>query len=131
MSQKIIDLIDQNPDLKGNKALLESIPGIGGKAAAWFLAYLGTGQRFSRGKQAAAFAGLTTRPWQSGNSVNGKSRICKVGHSELRQALFMPTLSTYGKNKAYKGLKESGKAPKKIVVGLKSQTLFNPALHAK
>lgn len=146
LSAKINQHIDQDPSLKQNRSLLDSIPGIGDKTAPWLLAYLGAGERFGRGKQAAAFAGLTPRPWQSGSSIHGKSRISKTGHSDLRRALFMPALSTYGRKKAFVGfvarLQASGKKPKEIVVALmrklitiaqavlKSQMPFNPALHA-
>jgi transposase len=138
--------INQDPTLKQNRALLDSIPGVGDKTAPWLLAYLGTGERFGRGKQAAAFAGLSPRPWQSGSSIQGKSRISKTGHTDLRRILFMPALATYGRKKAFVAfvsrLKDSGKAPKEIVVALmrkiitiaqavlKSQTPFNPELHA-
>jgi transposase len=138
--------IDQDPTLKQNRALLASIPGIGDKTAPWLLAYLGTGGRFGRGKQAAAFAGLSPRPWQSGSSVQGKSRIPKTGHTDLRRILFMPALATYGRKRAFLAfvtrLKASGKTPKEIVVALmrkiitiaqavlKSQIPFNPELHA-
>lgn len=146
LTAQIDQHIDQDPTLKQNRALLDSIPGIGEKTSPWLLAYLGTGGRFGRGKQAAAFAGLSPRPWQSGSSIQGKSRISKTGHTDLRRILFMPALATYGRKKAFLAfvsrLKESGKAPKEIVVALmrkiitiaqavlKSQTPFNPGLHA-
>jgi transposase len=146
LTAKINQHIDQDPTLKQNCALLDSIPGVGDKTAPWLLAYLGTGERFGRGKQAAAFAGLTPRPWQSGSSVRGKSRISKTGHSDLRRILFMPALATYGRKKAFvafvERLKASGKTPKEIVVALmrkiitiaqavlRSQTPFNAELHA-
>lgn len=146
LSTKIDQHIDQDPTLKSNKALLDSIPGIGNKTAPWLLAYLGTGERFGRGKQAAAFAGLTPMPWQSGVSVRGKSRISKTGHTELRKILFMPALATYGRKKAFVAfvdrLKANGKKPIEIVVALmrkiitiaqavlKTQTPFDASLHA-
>jgi transposase len=146
LSAKIDQHIDQDPSLKQNRVLLDSIPGVGDKTAPWLLAYLGAGERFGRGKQAAAFAGLTPRPWQSGSSIRGKSRISKTGHGDLRRILFMPALATYGRKKAFvafvERLKLSGKTPKEIVVALmrkiitiaqavlKSQTPFNATLHA-
>jgi transposase len=146
LTAQIGEHIDQDPTLKQNRALLDSIPGIGDKTAPWLLAYLGAGERFGRGKQAAAFAGLSPRPWQSGSSVQGKSRISKTGHADLRRILFMPALATYGRKKAFLAfvtrLKASGKTPKEIVVALmrkiitiaqavlKYQTPFNPELHA-
>lgn len=146
LSSKIDQHIDQDPTLKSNRALLDTIPGIGNKTAPWLLAYLGTGERFGRGKQAAAFAGLTPMPWQSGVSVRGKSRISKTGHTELRKILFMPALATYGRKKAFvafvERLKANGKKPIEIVVALmrkiitiaqavlKTQTPFDASLHA-
>lgn len=146
LTAQINQHIDQDPTLKQNQALLDSVPGIGHKTAPWLLAYLGSGERFGRGKQAAAFAGLSPRPWQSGSSIQGKSRISKTGHTDLRRVLFMPALATYGRKKAFAAfivrLKDSGKTPKEIVVALmrkiitiaqavlKSQTPFNPELHA-
>jgi transposase len=146
LTAQIDQHIDQDPTLKQNRALLASIPGIGDKTAPWLLAYLGTGERFGRGKQAAAFAGLSPRPWQSGSSIQGKSRISKTGHTDLRRILFMPALATYGRKKAFLAfvtrLKDNGKTPKEIVVALmrkiitiaqavlRSQTPFNPELHA-
>jgi transposase len=124
---------------------LDSIPGVGDKTIPWLLAYLGDGQRFSRGKQAAAFAGLSPQPFQSGSSVQGRSRISKAGHTDLRRILFMPALATYGRKRAFipfiDRLKASGKAPMSIIVALmrkiltiaqavlKSQQPFNPELH--
>jgi transposase len=145
LEERIKDHIDQNPTLKRNQQLLDSIPGIGSKTIPWLLAYLGDGQRFMRGKQAAAFAGLSPHPFQSGSSVRGKSRISKTGHTDLRRVLFMPALATYGRHRAYAPfidrLKASGKAPMPIIVALmrkiltiaqavlKSQQPFNAELH--
>jgi transposase len=145
LEKRIKDHIDQNPTLKRNPQLLDSIPGVGAKTSPWLLAYLGDGQRFIRGKQAAAFAGLSPHPLQSGSSVLGKSRISKTGHADLRRILFMPALATYGRKRAFipfiERLKASGKAPMSIVVALmrkiltiaqavlKSQQPFNPELH--
>ncbi len=145
LEKRIQDHIDQNPTLKRNQQLLDSIPGVGEKTAPWLLAYLGDGQRFNRGKQAAAFAGLSPHPFESGSSVRGRSRISKTGHADLRRILFMPALATYGRKKAFlpfiTRLKASGKAPKSIIVALmrkiltiaqavlKSQQPFNPELH--
>jgi transposase len=146
LDQLIKQHIDFNPDLKHNQDLLESVPGVGCKLSLWLLAYLGDGQKFQRGKQAAAYAGLNPSEWQSGSSVNKKSRISKMGQTDLRKILFMPALSVYGRHKQFTAfverLKASGKAPKAIVAALmrkiltvaqavlKSQTPFNPALHA-
>lgn len=121
--QKDIDQhIDQNPDLKKRRALLDSIPGVGERTGPWLLAFLGDGRRFRSGKQAAAYTGLSPRLWQSGSSVRGKTRISKVGHSDLRRALYMPGVVCYSRVAAYQPfvqrLRVAGKAPKAIIVAL-------------
>lgn len=138
--------LDQHPEMKQNEALLRTIPGIGERTSLWLLAYLGDGKRFGRGKQAAAFAGLTPSEYQSGSSVSRRTRVSKAGHTDLRAIMFMPALSAYGRHQKYEAfvgrLKAAGKAPKAIVVALmrkmvtiaqavlRSQTPFNPAFHA-
>ena len=57
------------------------------------MAEIGSVQRFASARQLAAFAGLTPQERQSGTSVKGKTRLCKIGNSHLRKALFFPALS--------------------------------------
>lgn len=135
--QKDIDRhIDQNPDLKKRRELLDSIPGLGERTIPWLLAFLGDGHRFGNSKQAAAYAGLSPRLWQSGSSVRGKTRISKVGHRDLRRALYMPALVSYSKLAAYRPfvqrLRAAGKAPKAIIVALmrKLMTIAQAVLKA-
>ena len=114
--------IDRQPDLKSRRALLESVPGIGKRVSTWLLVMLGDGQRFQKSKQAVAYTGLSPKLWQSGSSVHGKTRISKVGHSNLRRLLYMPAVSAYAKLAVYQPfvlrLKAAGKAPKAIIVAI-------------
>jgi transposase len=122
LDQLIKQHIDSNPDFKHNQDLLESGLNVGCKLSLWLLAYLGDGQKFQRDKQAAAYASLNLSEWQSGSSVNKKSRISKTGHTDLRKILFMPALSVYGRHKQFttfvERLKASGKAPKATLAAL-------------
>jgi len=60
--QQLIDAInehiDGHPDLKQQRELLDSIPGIGERTSAIILAFYGDTSRFANSRQAAAFAGL-------------------------------------------------------------------------
>ena len=51
LEQQIVDHIDQDPDLKRDKELLLSIPGIGDTTAAVFLAEVPDVSRFSQARQ--------------------------------------------------------------------------------
>jgi transposase len=143
--KKIHDHIDQHPHLKDQRDLLTSIPGIGKKTAAILLAEIGDLSLFSSARQLAAYAGLTPSEHSSGTSILKKPRLCKIGNSRLRKALFMPALASIQHNDVIKvfrqRLLDSGK-PKIKVVGaimhkllrfafgvLKSALPFDSALH--
>ena len=143
--QAIKNYIDNDPGLKQQRNLLDSIPGLGERTIASLLAYYADTSRFANSRQAAAFAGLDPRHHESGSSVKGKARLSKVGHAFLRKALYMPAMVTLYKTawgKQFKArLAASGKPPKLIIGAmmrklvhvafgvLKSQLPFNQSLH--
>ena len=138
--------IDDDPTLKTQRQLLDSIPGLGEATIPRSLNYFGGDLRFAVSRQAVAYAGLDTRKHESGSSVRGKSRMSKRGHSDIRGGLYMPAVvaknkTAWGKAFAQR-LLAAGKPPM-VVIGalmrkivsiaygvLKSGVPFNPALHA-
>lgn len=90
-------LIAADPQLKHNAALLVSIPGIGSLTAMLLLAELPPLDSFTTARSLSAYAGLTPREYQSGTSVNGRTRLCKQGRAGLRTLFFMPALSLMGR----------------------------------
>lgn len=138
--------IDDDPDLKNNKELLQTIPGLGEKTIPTLLAYFQDINRFGTARQAAAFVGLDPRHHESGSSVRGKPRISKIGHTFLRKALYMPAMVAYSHTewggRFRERLEANGKAPKAIITALmrklvhiafgilKNQTPFEPSFHA-
>jgi transposase len=137
--------IDDDPGLKEQWALLESIPGLGEKTIPVLLSYYGGPARFTQAKAAAAFAGLDPRQHESGTSVRSKPRLSKVGHGALRKALYMPAMATlyhtaWGTHFRCR-LAAAGKPPMLIIGAmmrklvhvafgvLKSCKTFNPELH--
>lgn len=85
--------IQAQPTLKHQHQLLTTIVGIGDYTAAVVLAEIGSIKLFSSARQLAAFAGLTPQEHQSGTSVQGKTRLCKIGKVRLRKALYFPALN--------------------------------------
>ncbi|HEX8979985.1 MAG TPA: IS110 family transposase [Parasulfuritortus sp.] len=137
--------IDDDPSLKEQRDLLDSIPGLGDKTIPVLLSYYGGPTRFDKAKEAAAFAGLDPRQHESGSSVRGKPRLSKIGHAGLRKALYMPAMVAITKTawgRAFRDrLATAGKAPK-VIIGammrklvhvaygvLKSGKPFDPKLH--
>lgn len=139
----IRDHIDRHPGLRQQREWLLSIPGVGPVLSAYLMAWLPV-ERFDNPRQAAAFVGVCPRHRESGDSVRGKPRISKVGHSRLRRMLYMPAMSALRSNPAARALAERLKAkgkPGKLIIGaimrklihwavgvLNSKSKFNPTL---
>ena len=92
IKKQIHDHLERHPDLKRQRDLLVSIPGIGEQTAAMLLAEFRDIPSFASAREMAAFAGLTPKHRQSGSSVRGKSRLDKMGLARIRKALYMPAI---------------------------------------
>jgi len=141
VKKEVKEQINSNPDLKGKKDLLISITGLGDVTSANVIAELPDIKRFSHSREVVAFLGLAPRQNESG-TFKGKARLCKVGNSRLRKALYMPALVAMRHNPVIKEfaarLRERGKHGKVIVCAvmrklvhiiygvLKSGKPFNP-----
>lgn len=146
IERQIRDHIDNDPTLKEQRALLESVPGIGKIVSGMLLSYYGGELRFKSSKQAVAFAGLDTSRRESGTSVRAKPRMSKKGHSNIRGTLYMPAVVAMSKSawgKAFAARLAAAGKPPMLIIGavmrklvaiaygvLKSGQPFNPALHA-
>ncbi|MFH7040699.1 IS110 family transposase [Paucibacter sp. JuS9] len=92
VTAQIKSSIDDDPDLRGRKELLQTIPGLGEKTIPQLLAYIGRPERFSSAKALVAYASLSPMIRQSGSSLNRSRGTHPTGHKELRQALFYPAM---------------------------------------
>jgi transposase len=93
LEQHIRDHIDHHPDLKRQRDLLDSIPGIGHLTASLLVAEIGDLRRFDHAGQVVAFAGLNPRHRRSGSSVRGQTPLSKTGSAILRRILYFPAIS--------------------------------------
>jgi transposase len=118
--KRIKEIIDENPDLSKKRELLGSIPGVSDVTASNVLAFFGEPKDFAKARQVAAFLGLNPRQYQSGSSVQGRTRISKTGDARLRKSLYMPALVAMKYNPTIKAfcevLAKRGKAKKAIIV---------------
>jgi len=140
----IRDHIDQHPQLRGQRQLLISIPGIGDTTAAKLLAEMLDVKLYKSARQLAAFAGLVPRLHESGSSIKRKARLSKTGAPRLRKALYFPAIAAIKYNPCVKELserlKERGKCPMQIITAamrklvhlaygvLKSGRPFDPSI---
>ena len=84
--------VDRFPDLKNNRDLLDSIPGIGDLTACVLLAELGDITRFDDVREIVAFVGLNPQQHQSGKTIYSRG-ISRMGRSSFRAALYMPAIA--------------------------------------
>lgn len=117
--QHIREQIDNHPDLKNKKTLLESIPGIGEATIHVVLSEFANIEKFKNAKQLAAFIGVAPKERLSGSSVRGRTMMSKTGRSQLRKTFFMPALVALRYNpiliQMKQRLTESGKSKMAIV----------------
>ncbi len=119
VKKKIKEHIDQHPDLRDKQQLLETIPGIGEATIRQVLAFMANIEDFKSAKQMAAFVGLNPKQRQSGSSVQGRTRLSKIGDANLRKAFYMPAITAKRYNPIIKAfcerLQAAGKPPMLII----------------
>ena len=147
LQKQIRDHINQNPGLKRDAKLLESIPGVGELTAWDILAELPDVSQFDSAQSVAAYAGLAPREHRSGSSVRKQTRLSKQGNWRLRKALYFPAVTALTWNPSvkahYERLREAGK-PRMVALAacmrkllmivygvLKHQTPFDPAWNSQ
>jgi len=89
--KEINDHIDSDPDLRRDRELLVSIPGIADTTAAYMLACLGDLRRFSEPGKLDAFVGMNPAVRESGR-WKGKTMLSRLGNALFRGKLFMPAM---------------------------------------
>lgn len=119
---------DHYPQLRQQRDLLTSIPGIGELTAARLLAELPHWSAFSSPKQVAAFAGLSPQQRVSGTSVRGRTRLSKRGSARLRTALYMPAIAAKQHNPVLKAFAQrllaAGKAKMAVLAAVMRKLLL-------
>jgi len=108
-------------------ANLTSIPGIGKKTAMMLILVSGGFDRFDDHRKLSSYIGICPRIFESGSSVKGKARICKMGMSNIRASLYIASWSAKRYNKACRDLYErliaKGKARKLALIAVANKLL--------
>ena len=110
--------INNHPQLKADRDLLLSIPGLGEATIARLMSEINFHQ-YESARQVAAFAGLVPRLRESGKSVRGRARLSKTGTPRIRHSLYFPAITALRCNPLIKewaaGLSERGKCKMQII----------------
>lgn len=106
---------------------VKSIPGVGRKTGLLLVVISGGFTKFENAKQLSSYVGLSPRIFESGTSVRGKVRICKMGMSRVRAMLYVCSWSAIKYNKAckelYQRLVEKGKAKQVALIAVANKLL--------
>ncbi len=87
VEKKLDELVsDESQQWTERVKLLRTIPGVGPRLAEMVVAWIDDPKRFGTGRQVGAYAGLTPRRYQSGESERS-GRISKAGSGRLRKLL--------------------------------------------
>ena len=106
---------------------VQSIPGLGKKTSMLLIVLSGGFKKFENAKQLSSYVGLCPRIFESGTSVKGKAKICKMGMSRVRAMLYVCAWTAKKCNKAcrelYDRLVEKGKAKKLALIAVANKLL--------
>ena len=142
LKKSVKEHIDNNPTLKEQNQLLQTIPGIGEKTAALLLGEIEF-SRYESARQVAAYAGVTPSKAQSGTSLK-QTKLSKLGNGRIRKGLYFPAIVARTHNQIINDfasrLEKNGKTSMQIVCAsmrkllhiafgvLKHKQPFNPNL---
>ncbi|QOD38721.1 transposase [Candidatus Wolbachia massiliensis] len=122
LEKEINEHINNHSHLKNMIENIKTIKGIGHITAIAVVAEMPSVDNFDNARQFAAFAGLNPEHYQSGSSVNRKSRVCKIGSERIQKALYMPAIVVKNRNSHFQKfcqrLASKGKCPMVIIVAL-------------
>ncbi len=112
-----------------------SVPGVGRKTALVLTVITHGFTRFDSAKKLAAYVGICPRVFQSGSSVKGKSRICKLGMGRIRQLLYLCAMQAMKVNQPckelYQRLLAAGKPKMKAIIAVAHKLLRQTLAIAK
>jgi len=106
---------------------LKTIKGIGKRAAMTLILITDGFTRFENSKQLCAYVGLSPRIFESGTSVKGKVKICKMGMARMRKLLYLCAMRARTCNKTckemFERLTERGKNGKLAIIAIANKLL--------
>jgi transposase len=126
LDKQVNDHFKQYPDLKNQRELLESIPGISSITSAVLLAEIRDIGNFTSVEQMVAYVGINPRRRDSGQ-YRGQIKISKMGNAALRSALFLPAQTAKRVNPLVAGLvkrlTQEGVAKRAITLAVMRKTI--------
>jgi transposase len=93
IEREIKKIIDANQTIKTNYNLIKSIPGIGPQTSVYLLIVTKNFTAFKDGRKLACYAGVAPFPYQSGTSINGRTKVHHFADKKLKSLINMCALN--------------------------------------
>lgn len=93
IEDRLNEIIKENTIIEKNFNLITSIPGVGKQTAIYLLIVTKNFTTFNEARQLACYAGVAPFPYQSGSSINGRSKVNNLADKKLKSLLNMCALS--------------------------------------
>lgn len=94
MLEKLIQkIVDENPVLKQQSKLLQTVPGIGKQTSVNLIAYTHAFSSFKNWRKFACFCGIAPFPYESGSTIKGKTKVHHLANKKLKALLNLAALS--------------------------------------
>ena len=94
IEQKIEEVITQDEKLKKTYNLVKSVPGVGPQTATYLLIVTRGFTCFNSARKLACYSGVAPFPFQSGSSVNGRTKVNHMADKKLKSLLSMCALNS-------------------------------------
>lgn len=126
LRREAMRVIKSDPELSHLSKQLKTIKGFGDVTITVLLAKIDF-DLFSKGRQLVKFAGLHVDPWESGKIKKRQQCISRMGHADLRSALYLPALAAMKHDPRSiaiaEQLEKRGNSKKQIICALMARLL--------
>ncbi len=123
----IEELVTSTEEIKEQKELAETVPGVGKWTALFLIAYTGGFKRFNNWREFASYIGIAPFPYSSGSSLQGNSHVSYFAHKKLKAKLYFVALTAIRVDtqlKAYYDRKlEEGKHKLSVMNAVKNKVI--------
>lgn len=93
IEEQIQLVIRENPELKQQYELIQSIPGIGTQTTVYLIAMTRNFQSFANWRKLACYAGVAPFEYSSGSSIRGRTKVNHMADKKMKSLLNMCALS--------------------------------------
>jgi len=90
---KIKEVVYDNPALKQQYELIQSVPGVGMQTTVYLIAMTRNFQSFANWRKLACYAGVAPFEYSSGSSIRGRTKVNHMADKKMKSLLNMCALS--------------------------------------